>query len=278
MSSLRSAVPAPTAHSIRVTQTRVARSEWTKLASLRSTYYGAVTTTSLLIGLGVGDCARIASRWSEENRAERILERADLNGLTSSLIGVKIGVLGIAVLGVLTITGEYSTGMARATFVAVPRRLPVLWGKLGAYLLLALAISATATLAAFFAGQAVLSGHGLQVSFRHGSTPRVVLGAALYMGLAGLFALGLGAVLRNTAAAISAFILTMYVLPKIVEGLPSGWSSTIFPYLPSSAGEAIMQTGHSHVTLSPWVGLLVFTGYAAAAIALAALLLVRRDV
>jgi hypothetical protein len=278
MSPLRSAVTAPDLRAIRVTQLRVARSEWTKLSSLRSTYYAAVTTTVLLIGFGVGDCARIASRWSEENVAERGLERADFNGLTSSLIGVKIAVLGIAVLGVLTITGEYSTGMSRATFAAVPRRLPVLWAKLGTSLLLALAISVSATLVAFFAGQAVLSEHGLQASFFHGSTARVVLGAALYMTLAGLFALGLGAVLRNTAAAISAFILIMYALPKVVEGLPSEWSSTIFPYLPSSAGEAIMETGHSHVTLSPWVGLLVFAGYAAAAIALAALLLVRRDV
>jgi ABC-2 type transport system permease protein len=104
-----------------------------------------------------------------------------------------------------------------------------------------------------------------------------VLGSALYLTLVGLFGMGLGAILRNTAAGIATFAGVMFVLPPLVSILPSSLANSIDPYLPSNAGEAIMNIGHNAHTLSPWAGLAVFAAYVAAVIAAAAVLLLRRD-
>jgi hypothetical protein len=187
-------------------------------------------------------------------------------------------VLAIGVLGVLLITGEYTTGMIRSTMTAVPKRLPVLWGKTGVYALVALGITVPAALIAFFAGQAILSGQHIQIAFSHAGVPFAVLGAAIYLTLTGLFAMGLGAITRNTAAGIAAFAAIMFVVPPLVTVLPWSIANSITPYLPSNAGQAIMTIGHHANTLSPGAGLAVFAAYAAAAVATAAILLARRDV
>ena len=108
--------------------------------------------------------------------------------------------------------------------------------------------------------------------------PGAVLGATGYLTLVGLFGMGLGAILRSTAAGVATFAGIMYVLPLLVEILPSSVANSINPYLPSSAGRAMMQIGHHAHTLSPGAGLAVLGGYTAAALAAAAVLLVTRDV
>jgi ABC-2 type transport system permease protein len=258
----------------RVTQPGVFRSEWTKLYSLRSTRYALLATALMTIGFGIIASAVTASRWSTMS----VADKAAFDPLSTSLLGVRFGVLAIGVLGVVLITGEYTTGMIRSTMAAVPKRLPVLWGKTGVYALVAVIIAVPAALIAFFAGQAILSGQHIQIAFSHAGVPGAVLGAAGYLTLVGLFAMGLGAILRNTAAGIATFAGIMYVIPPLVSILPSSVANSIDPYLPSNAGQAMMQIGHHANTLSPGAGLAVFAGYAAAVIAVAAVLLVRRDV
>ena len=105
---------------------------------------------------------------------------------------------------------------------------------------------------------------------------RSLVGAALYLTVVGLFGLGLGAIVRNTAGGIASFAAIMFVLPPLMNVLPTSWNNAASPYLPLQAGEAILSTtpgGH----LSPWLGLALFAGYALASIAVAAVLLVRRD-
>jgi ABC-type transport system involved in multi-copper enzyme maturation permease subunit len=252
----------------------VFRSEWTKLYSLRSTRYALLATVILSIGLGVLASALTVSRWATMSAADK----ASFNPLNTSLLGVEFGVLAIGVLGVLLITGEYTTGMIRSTMTAVPKRLPVLWGKAVVYALVALAISVPSAFIAFFAGQAILSGQHIQIAFSHPGVPGAVLGAAGYLTLVGLFAMGLGAILRSTAAGIATFAGIMFVLPPLVSILPASVANSIDPYLPSNAGRAIMEFGHHANTLSPAAGLAVFAGYVAVVIAAAAVLLVRRDV
>jgi ABC-type transport system involved in multi-copper enzyme maturation permease subunit len=258
----------------RVTQLRVALSEWTKLRSLRSTVYTLLVTAIVTIGFGALASAITASRWTSMAPADK----AEFDPLATSLVGVNFGVLAIGVLGVLLITGEYSTGMIRSTFAAVPKRLPVLWAKAGVYSLVGLAVAVPSTLIAFFAGQAFLSSQHIQISFSHSGVPGAVLGSALYLMLVGLLGLGLGAILRNTAAGIAAFAAIMFVVPPLVSILPASTANAIDPYLPSNAGSAIMKIGHQAHSLSPWVGLAVFAGYAVLSIAVAALTLRRRDV
>ncbi len=258
----------------RVTQAGVFRSEWTKLYSLRSTRYSLLAAALMTIGFGIIASAANVSRWSSLSAADK----AAFDPLSTSLLGVRFGVLAIGVLGVLLITGEYTTGMIRSTMTAVPKRLPVLWGKTGVYALVTLVVTIPAAVIAFFAGQAILSGQHIQIAFSHSGVPRAVLGAGVYLTLAGLFAMGLGAIMRNTAAGIASFAGIMFVLPPLITILPSSVSDSITPYLPSNAGDAIMQIGQHANTLSAGAGLAVFAGYVIAVIAAAAVLLVRRDV
>ena len=258
----------------RVTQGRVALSEWTKLRSLRSTWYTLLITAMATIGFGMIASAATASNWTSMSAGDK----ATFDPLSTSLLGVDFGVLAIGVLGVLLITGEYSTGMVRSTFAAVPTRLPVLWAKVGVFALVGFAVALPSTLIAFFAGQAFLSSQHIQIAFSHSGVPVAVVGSAVYLMLVGLFGIGLGTILRNTAAGIATFAAIMFVIPPLVGILPASLANAIDPYLPNNAGAAVMViTAQAH-TLSPWAGLAVFAGYCAAALAAGAVVLMRRDV
>ncbi len=266
-------------HTGRVTQMRVALSEWTKLRTLRSTRYALLAGVATTIGFAIIPALVNATRWNTMSAADR----AGFHPLETSLIGVSVAQLAIGVLGVLVITGEYSTGMIRSTFAAVPKRLPVLWAKTSVFGLVTLVLAVPSTLIAFFAAQAILKGHSLNghdiaLSFSDPGVSRAVIGGALYLTLVGLLGLGLGAIVRNAAGGISALAGILFVLPPLMSVLPASWGNAISPYLPSNAGQAIMQTGNPAHTLAPWTGLGLLAAYTATAIAVAAIQLRRRDV
>src|SRR5690349_3237237 len=153
----------------RVTQARVVVSEWTKLQSLRSTRWSLGVGFLLTIAFPVIFATVTATHWSHMS----LHERADRHPLDIALAGVNVAQLAIAVLGVLVITGEYSTGMIRSTFLAVPKRLPVLWGKLGVYAVVSLLLMLPCVVVAFAASQAILDRHHiLQISFSHPGVAR----------------------------------------------------------------------------------------------------------
>jgi ABC-type transport system involved in multi-copper enzyme maturation permease subunit len=218
-------------------------------------------------------CVVFESRWPHLNPGER----RDFHPLRANLAGVNFAQLAIGVLGVLVITAEYSTGMIRATFSAVPKRLPVLWGKALVFGAVAFAISLPAVFIVFFIGQAILSGQHINIGISHPGVIRALFGAALYLTVMGLLGLGLGSIVRSTAGGIAALAGIVFVLPPIIGLLPSSVSNSIDPYLPSNAGGAVWTINPDPNTLAPWAGLAVFAAYAAASIAVAALLLLRRD-
>jgi ABC-type transport system involved in multi-copper enzyme maturation permease subunit len=269
-----SAVTAPAQLSnARVTQPRVARSEWTKLRSVRSTRWSLLATLLLIVGFGILACVIFNSRWPHLDPRER----ADFHPLRANLVGVNFAQLAIGVLGVLVITAEYSTGMIRSTLSAVPRRLPVLWGKVLVFGTVAFLVSLPAVFIVFFAGQAILSGHHINTTISHPGVLRALIGAALYMTVMGLFGLGLGAIVRSTAGGISLLAAIVFVLPPIIGLLPSSFSNSVDPYLPSNAGGAVWTINPDPNTLAPWTGFAVFCAYAAVAIGVAAVLMIRRD-
>jgi hypothetical protein len=258
----------------RLTQWRVAVSEWTKLRSLRSTRWSLLVAVVLGIAFPLLFATILSHRWSHLSPHER----ADRHPLDVALAGVQVAQLAIGVLGVLVISGEYSTGMIRSTFVAVPKRLPVLWAKAGVFAATTLALMVPTVLIAFFGSQAILGNHHiLQISFSHPGVARTVLGGAVYLMLIGVFSLGLGAIVRNTAGGIASFAAIMFVIPPLLNILPTDWQNAINPYLPNSAGSAIFSLTHGSDTLAPWPGFFLFLGYTALSLAVAAVLLVRRD-
>ena len=258
----------------RVTQLRVLRSEWTKLISVRSTRWSLVVAVILTIGLPMLFAGVTSAHWGSMSPNDR----ADRHPLDIALAGVNVSQLAIAVLGVLTITAEYSTGMIRSTMIAVPKRLPVLWAKIIVYSLVGFALTLPSVLIAFVGSQAILNRHHLlQISFSHPGVARSVIGGAVYLVLVGLFAYTIGAITRNTAGGIATFAGIFFVIPPLMNILPTSWNNAISPYLPSEAGRQIFSLTHGAHSLSPAAGGALFAAYCAAALALAAILLVTRD-
>jgi hypothetical protein len=254
---------------------RVLLSEWTKLRSVRSTIWSLVAGFLLTIAFPVIFAVVTRTHWGSMSPSDR----ADRHPLDIALAGVNVAQLAIAVLGVLLISAEYSTGSIRSTFTAVPKRLPVLWAKLLDFAALSVALMVPAVLVSFFASQAIVQSiPQLQLSFSQPGVARSVFGGALYVMLVGIFALAIGAIVRNTAGGIATFAAIFFVLPPLMFTLPTSWNNAISQYLPSEAGRQVFALDHAPHTLTPLAGGLVFAAYCAAAIVIAAVLLVRRDV
>jgi ABC-2 type transport system permease protein len=256
-----------------VTQARVILSEWTKLRSLRSTVFSLLAAAVFIIGLSVLVPSVTVAHWPPHDPREA----AGFDPTSRSLAGVFLAQLAIGVLGVLLITGEYATGMIRATLSAVPARLPVLWAKASVFATVTLVLTVPAVFCAFLVGQSILTAKHLQTSLGDPGVLRAVFGAALYLTVVGLLGLALGALLRNTAGGISALFGVLFVIPIIVRFLPSSWSDPINKYLPSTAGEAITHVHADPTALAPWTGFGLFCGYVVAVLILAAVTLRRRD-
>jgi ABC-2 type transport system permease protein len=256
--------------SLRVTQGRVIVSEWVKL---RSTVFTLVAAVGITVGLGLLFAVVIRVRWGTLSPADQ----ATLNTAGVSLRGVFLAQLATGVLGILLITGEYATGMIRATLSAVPRRLPVLWAKLSVFGAVATVTCVISALAVFLAAQAVFGPDRDGASLASPGVARAVLGAGLYLAMTGLLGMALGFIIRNTAGAITTLFAILLILPVLGDVLPASWAVHIVPYLPSEAGQAVMQLHSGGATMAPWTGFALYCAYTAAAIALAAVLLRRRD-
>jgi ABC-2 type transport system permease protein len=258
-----------------VTQSRVLRSEWIKLWSLRSTRWSLAAG---LLGLLLGIVVAIfdMSRWSTLPLDTRLHYKS----VDTALIGWHLSELAIGVLGVLVITGEYSTGMIRSTFMAVPRRLPVLWAKVLVFATVVLVLSIPMTFIGFFGASAVMGQHHVNPSLSSPGALRAVIAIPLFLTVLAVFTVSLGAVVRNTAGAIAIFAGIIFVLPGLVGVLSNSLKNSINPYLPSNAASAfftVTRDPADHL-LQPWVGFAVFCAYALILLIAAALLLVRRDV
>jgi hypothetical protein len=258
----------------RVTQRNVLRSEWTKLWSLRSTRWSLLTAVVAMAALGPLVALAQMSRWSHLSPHERAVYDSIDNGVG----GYHFAQLAVGVLGVLVISGEYSTGMIRSSFMAVPRRLPVLWAKLAVFCSVTFALMLVSTFVAFFAVQAIVTQHGQQHALGDPHALRAVVGTALFLTVLGALAVGIGTLVRSTAGGIALFVLLLFVLPGITSILPSSMADAISPYLPLNAGVAVAtSTFDSPHHLAPWTGFALLCGYALVTIAAAAVGLVRRD-
>ena len=185
-----------------------------------------------------------------------------------SLAGLYVGQLVIAALGALTITSEYSTGMIRTTLSVQPRRGVVFAAKALVFAAVTLVTGLIASFGSFFVGQAILSSHHLSATLGEPNVLRAVIGGALFLTACGMLAYGLGAILRHTAAAISAAIGLLFVLTVLVQFLPHSWQDSVDKWMPALAGSQVWATKvtpGSH-QFPAWGGFAVLAGYAAVAI------------
>lgn len=252
-----------------VTSRRVVRSEWIKFRSLRSTRYALAAVALAIIGLGVFMAIG-------EVVADDVSRGGTVDALGGSLSGVGFAELLASALGVLLVTGEYSSGSIRLTFTAVPRRLTVLVAKAVVAALTVFTTAMVSTLLAFTVAQRLLARDDITLSWTAPGVPRALIGAALYLAVVSVMGVGFGWLLRSTAGALMALFAVFYLLPIIEILLPASTGDRIGPYLPSNAGSAVMRLAPGPL-LEPWTGFAVFVGYALLTLAGAALVLRRRD-
>ena len=196
---------------------------------------------------------------------------------SSTLQGFFLAQLLIGSLGVLFVTGEYSTGMIRSTFAAVPRRLPVLWAKLIVFVTVTAVSLILACVVGFLCGQALISHYRPAYSLTDPGVLRVVIGTGVYLVLMGIIGATLGWIIRNTPGALVAFVAVVIVIPVIFSEILGSWGKHVAEYLPSVAGAAFISSLPEPPSLAPWTGLGVMCAWVVVAVAVALVLLRRRD-
>jgi len=278
------------------------RSEFTKLRSVRSTYW----TIAAMVIVSVGFAA-IAGFAIANNLHNNPVNKAGMDATQASLGGFfELGQLIIAVLGALTITSEYSTGMIRTSLTAMPRRGTVYAAKLLVFGAVTLVVSLITSFIAFFVGQAAMSGSGVSASLLHsvtipanafqngpsnnvtfsgtivispGTVLTAIIGTALFVTVVAMIAFGLGAIIRHTAGAITSAIGLMFIIPVIVQLLPNTWRWDIMRFFPDAAGRVLSVTvgQHNPHLWSAWPQFGVTLVYAAVLLGVGAYLFRKRD-
>jgi ABC-2 type transport system permease protein len=250
------------------------RSELTKIRSTRSTYWTLLALVIVTVGLGALVSFGAAQHPGEAGPGFDATQR--------SLGGLYLSQLIIVVLGALTITSEYSTGMIRTSLTAQPRRGTLFAAKATVFAAVSLVTGLVVSFLSFFTGQAIMSGHTvggvpLSVSLGDPNVLRAVIGGGLFLAACGMLAFGLGVMLRHTAGAITASIGLLFVLSIVVNFLPQSWQDHVDKWMPAIAGTQIWATRPDPSVLAPWTGFAVLCGYAAAAMIGGWILFKRRD-
>jgi len=252
------------------------RSEWTKIRTVRSTVFALLA----MAGISIGLMSLIA--WTTMHRWDRFdpRERATMGGRALEIVlarPVFVSQLVVAVLGVMVISAEYTTGMIRSTLQSQPRRLTILTAKIMVFAALMLVVGELLSFSAFFIGRQIIAAH-IPVNLGDPGVTRAVIGAGLYIAVLGLFSLAFGAILRHTAGAITTVLGLILIVSNLTQLLPDSWGQHINAYMPTNAGTLILQAHQMPGDLlSPWQGLGVFCGWTVLLLAVAATLLTKRD-
>ncbi|QOR69911.1 ABC transporter permease subunit [Ruania alkalisoli] len=279
--SRRAQQTGPLAHA-HVSFPRVLRSEWIKFTTLRSTPWtiGVTIAVMVLISLamawGMSQTAEMAASGDLPPEAQEGMTDPTAGAFAASF-GYAFGQIVVVVLGVLLISGEYATGQIKSSIAAVPSRWPVLAAKGVLAAAVAFVTGVIGVAVAYVVTLPMLDQHDMAADLGNSEHLRVLLGAPLYLMAIALLSLGIAAMLRHSAAAISAVLGVILVLPILTQFITLDWLQDMAPYFPSTAGERIMGTDTGQEVLTPWEGLGVLGVYVAVVWIAAIVLLRRRD-
>jgi len=264
---------------VHLTFPRIVRSEWIKFRTLRSTVWTLALTVVLMVG--------IVTLFSAIGASQSDGAGGDGDGSTVVFsIAASLAQLAVTVLGVLVITGEYSTGMIRSTLAAVPQRLPALWAKAVVLAVSIFVVSTVAVALSLGVMQLILGSHGSAPDLGDPETVRILVGTPLYLTAIALFALAIGALLRHSAGALTAVLGLLLVVENLFQ-IPWKPLQLISPFLPGTAGTKILmpqvqidtlsQMNPLGAVLGPWQGYAVLIAWVVVLLAGAAVLLRRRN-
>ena len=249
--------------------------EWTKVRTVGG--LGWLLLAAAVLTAAVSAIAVVATKYSPLGSPQDTTKLA--------LTGIDLGQAVIAILAVLIISGEYSTGMIRVTLAAMPRRPFVLAAKAAWVTALTVAAGAVAVLACVLAARLILPGNGFTpghgyplLSLAHGPTLRAALGSVLYLALIALLSLGIATAVRDSAVAIGVVLALLYLFPIVAQVVSPRWQHDLMQIGPMTAGLSIEATTQlSKLPIGPWSGLAVLAAWAAAALLAGGLVLRLRD-
>jgi hypothetical protein len=245
--------------------------EWIKLRSIRSNYVTALVAAVVTVGATV-----VVAHALTPIRAQQAA--GPNTPLTASFLGyAEYAVLPISVLGVLQFTSEYSTGLIRTTFAAVPQRWAVLAAKAGVVGAATLVAGEALAFACFFLTQAILSGHHRGLSLGTPGVPGAVLAGGFLACACALTALGLGAIIRHTAGAITATVAAIYGVAGLCLVLPAPWRADVGRFTMAFAASQVLALHPQHALFSAAGSMLVLIAWPAVTLLVAGLVLTRRD-
>jgi ABC-2 type transport system permease protein len=252
------------------------RAEWTKLRTLPGTFWLLAAIVGMTVAVSTAAAAAVSCPHGG----------CSVDPAKLSLTGIYLGQAIAAILAVLVVGSEYSTGMIRTTLAAMPRRATVLAAKSAIVAALVLVAAATAVAGSLLTGRLMLTAHGFTpahgyppLTLGDGAVLRAAAGSVLYLALIALLSLGIATVIRDPGPAIGVVLGLLYLDPIIATVLPSShWHNVIERYGPMTAGLTIQATtGLRSLPISPWAGLGVLAGWAAAALIAGGLFLRQRD-
>lgn len=248
---------------------RVITSEWIKFRTLRSSW--AVLGSAMLGMVAIGLIIAYNTRQLGPN-----LEKNDLTP-SAPLQGYYLGQLLVGSLGVLFVTGEFSTGMISSTFAAVPKRVPVLWAKLIVFVSVTLVSMVAMSFVAFLSAEGLISRYRTGYSLSSPGALRVVVGTGVFLTLVGVIGAMIGWIVRSTPGALVTFFALLLVLPIVFGSLLGSWGANIAQYLPSNAGAAFATSLAEPPQLLAGAGFAVLVVWVLALGVAAVLTLRRRD-
>jgi ABC-2 type transport system permease protein len=255
----------------------VLHAEWTKLRTLASTGWLLLGVVAVTVGVSAATAAAATCPTGAGCQPD---------AAKLSLTGVQAGQAVVAILAVLAISNEYSTGMIRVTLAAMPRRWSLLAAKAFLMSALVLAAGVISVLESVLVGRLILPGRGFTLahgypllSLGEGAVLRAACGSVLYLALVALLSLGVATAVRDSAVAIGVVLALLYLFPLVAGVIGSNtWSRRLDQIGPMTAGLYIQVTvGVKSLPLAPWQGLGVLAAWAFGALVLGALLLRFRD-
>ncbi|MEV0406671.1 hypothetical protein [Actinoallomurus sp. NPDC050550] len=266
-------VSLPTGAGTRLSRfTDVFAAEWIKLRSLRSTAWVLLCAFASAVIMGVIMADSEVGEWPRMSPAQR----AGVDPLADPYLGFMIAQLIVATLGVLTVTGEYSSGLIRTTFTAVPGRRTVLAAKAAVITAVSVPVGAITATTAFLAGQAILAQRHIGLSITDPGAVRSIVAATFYLVAVALVGAGLGVLLRHTAAAIGGLVALLFLAPQLIHG-SAQWVIDIENALPGNAIRRLVSLHVEHGAPSMTHAFLVIAVYPAVVLAAALVLIHRRD-
>jgi ABC-2 type transport system permease protein len=248
---------------------RTLKAEWTKLRTLPSTWRTAALTLATGVGFGAAVASSEISQWHTMTAQQRQV----FDPTSASMSGVMIAAVVLGALAVRTVTAEYSTGMIRSTFSAMPARLLVLAAKAATMAAFAFPVTLLGNVAGFELGQRIFAGHHVAVAIGHPGVLRAMFFGAVAVSLVAVIGVGIGGLIRHTAGAATTLALIIIGGLTVGQFLPVGWRQ----YMPGIATQAAVTVHRSAGLLRPGTAIVVLAVYGAIALGAASLRMVHRD-